>query len=90
MHGGGVTRIFFSAEQHEGALVLVYVDDGVGIPDKDKKRIFEHGYGKNTGFGLFLTREILSITGLVMTETGKEGTGARFEILLPQNVHRFV
>lgn len=90
MHGERVTRIFFSAQQRDGAVVLVYEDDGVGIPDKDKKKIFEHGYGKNTGFGLFLTREILSITGLTISETGKEGTGARFEILVPRNVFRFI
>lgn len=90
MHGERVSRIFFSATEHNGTLVLVYEDDGVGIADKEKKKIFDHGYGKNTGFGLFLTREILSITGLTVTENGREGTGARFEIQVPRNVYRYV
>jgi len=90
MHGERVSRIYFSLGQHESGVVIVYEDDGVGIPDKEKKKIFEHGYGKNTGFGLFLTREILSITGLAIVETGKEGKGARFEIQVPRNVYRFV
>jgi len=48
-----------------------------------KERIFRKGVGKNTGLGLFLTREILDITGLSITETGNEGEGARFEIAIP-------
>jgi len=31
--------------------------------------IFDRGYGKNTGHGLFLVREILSITGMTNRET---------------------
>jgi len=88
MHGEKVSRIHFSAVQQEGSLILVYEDDGVGIPDKEKRKIFEHGFGKNTGFGLFLSREILSITGLTITEKGKPGEGVRFEILVPAHMHR--
>jgi hypothetical protein len=44
--------------------------------------------GKNTGYGLFLTVEILQITGLSITETGTPGTGARFEIMVPQGAYR--
>jgi len=32
------------------------------------------------GLGLFLSREILAITGITITETGEPGNGARFEI----------
>ncbi|HOL41847.1 MAG TPA: ATP-binding protein, partial [Methanospirillum sp.] len=71
-------------------LILVYEDNGVGIPEKDKKKICDHGFGKNTGFGLFLSREILSITGLSIHETGTEGKGARFEITIPKNLYRMV
>ncbi|MEI6795955.1 MAG: PAS domain-containing protein, partial [Methanomassiliicoccales archaeon] len=82
-HGEHVTRIKMSAEQKDDALLIVYEDDGVGISAEDKKRLFEKGFGKNTGFGLFLTREILAITGITITETGKEGEGVRFELLVP-------
>ncbi len=63
--------------------VWVICDDGVGIPMQMKERIFRKGVGKNTGLGLFLTREILDITGLTITETGREGEGAVFEIRIP-------
>ncbi|MEI6796997.1 MAG: PAS domain S-box protein, partial [Methanomassiliicoccales archaeon] len=59
-HGEHVTRIKLSAEQRGDAVLLLYEDNGVGIVGKDGERLFEKGFGKNTGFGLFLTREILA------------------------------
>ena len=82
-HGGQVTTITFTLEQENGAVTLICADDGVGIPDHEKKAIFEKGYGKNTGFGLFLIREILSITQVSITETGVAGAGAVFRIRIP-------
>ncbi len=61
----------------------VIEDDGVGIKENEKPYLFEHGYGKNTGFGLFFTREILTITGISIEENGISGSGARFEIHIP-------
>ncbi|WP_281267997.1 PAS domain S-box protein [Methanospirillum stamsii] len=90
MHGESVNEIRFFTEEKSSGLTLVYEDNGIGIPDKDKKKIFHHGFGKNTGFGLFLSREILSITGLSITETGKEGKGVRFEIFIPRNLYRLM
>jgi len=54
-----------------------------------KDRIFEKGFGKNTGFGLYLSRELLSIAGITIRETGEEGVGARFEMILPPGSWRF-
>jgi len=67
----------------------VYEDDGAGVNETNKERIFEKGFGKNTGLGLFLTREILSITSLSIKESGEFGKGARFEILVPKGKYRF-
>jgi signal transduction histidine kinase len=63
-------------------------DDGVGISSKDKSLIFNKGFGKHTGLGLFLAREILAITGMVIMETGFPGKGARFEIIVPPGAFR--
>lgn len=46
--------------------------------------IFESGFEKNTGLGLFLSGEILYICGLEIKETGEYGKGARFEVHVPQ------
>jgi signal transduction histidine kinase len=68
--------------------VIVVGDDGVGIPPALKEKIFEKGYGKNTGFGLFLAREILAITGIIIIETGTYRKGAQFEIIVPKGTYR--
>jgi signal transduction histidine kinase len=88
-HGEHVRNIEVRYEKTDTGLVLIYRDDGAGVPDKDKKRIFEKGFGKNTGLGLFLTREILSITGLSIRESGQYGSGVLFEVLVPEGCYRF-
>jgi PAS domain S-box-containing protein len=87
-HGGEVHRIVLEVEHSTGSLVLVYQDDGAGIPFEEKEEIFRRGYGKNTGYGLFLIREILSITGLSIEESGTPGKGARFLIRVPEGSFR--
>jgi len=89
-HGGKVTTVRFSSEEKAGDLIVLCEDDGVGIPLAEKEKIFERGVGKNTGFGLFLTREILSITGITIKETGEPGKGARFEMTMSRGNYRIV
>ena len=59
-------------------------DQCTGIPAEEKSKIFDRGFGKNTGRGLFLTREILEITGITIKVTGEPGKGARFEMTVPK------
>jgi PAS domain S-box-containing protein len=87
-HGEGVTRITISQEETPEGLVVSYIDNGIGISLVDKARLFQKGFGKNTGLGLFLSREILSITGLSIRETGIPGSGVRFEIVAPKGKYR--
>jgi PAS domain S-box-containing protein len=87
-HGGQVTELRFSAEPVDAGMLLVYEDNGRGIPDEDKDRIFSKGFGKNTGLGMFLANEILSITGITLRETGVFNKGARFEMLVPKGFYR--
>lgn len=88
-YGGTITCIRFSPKQCGDNYVIVCEDDGVGVPAEEKEKIFERGFGKNTGLGLALSREILSITGITITENGKPGKGARFEITVPKGSYRF-
>lgn len=87
-HGVKTTTIRVSLIESDGGMAIRWEDDGCGIPASDKDRIFDHGYGKNTGLGLFMTREILAITNITIRETGTEGDGARFEILVPRSSYR--
>jgi len=67
----------------ESQLKLVYEDDGVGIPDAEKEKLFKEGYGKGTGYGLYLIRKMCEIYGWTIQETGKQGKGAQFTITIP-------
>lgn len=88
-HGGAVTRISITHHPAGTGLVITVADNGTGISPDDKPHIFERGFGKNTGLGLFLSQEILSITGISITETGLPGKGAQFEIAVPEGAFRF-
>ena len=87
--GPKMTTIRFSYQESGQGILISVEDDGVGITTEDKKRLFERGFGHHTGLGLFLSREILSITGITITENGEPGRGARFEIVVPKRGFRF-
>ncbi|MCK9592163.1 MAG: PAS domain S-box protein [Methanoregula sp.] len=87
-YGNKITTIQFTLQESGDDHVITCEDDGEGIPAEEKDRIFSRGYGKNTGMGLFLAREILSITGITIRETGEPEKGARFEITIPKGVFR--
>jgi len=88
--GDKMTFLRTSCNNTEKGLVISVEDNGVGISVEDKKRLFTRGFGHHNGLGLFLSREILSITGITITETGEPGKGARFEILVPEGGYRFI
>jgi PAS domain S-box-containing protein len=88
-HGKMVTGIHIGFRQDESGLSIIYKDNGIGVPDEEKEQIFERGFGKNTGYGLFLVHEILNITGLSIKECGIFEKGIRFEIFVPQGLYRF-
>jgi PAS domain S-box-containing protein len=88
-HGEHVSEIRFSFTESAGEGRIVYEDNGVGITREDKSRLFQRGFGRNTGLGLFLSREILGITGMTIQETGEPGRGVRFWILVPKGGYRF-
>lgn len=90
-HGVSLTTITLTSHpQPNGDMMIWYEDDGGGIVPEEKDKVFKKGFGKNTGMGLFLIREILSITGMSISETGEPGKGVRFEIRVPAGMYRIV
>jgi PAS domain S-box-containing protein len=89
-HGEKTSVIQFSYRENGNKLTIIYEDNGVGIDPEIKKRLFMRGNGLIHGYGLFLIREILAITGISIIETGEHGKGARFEISLPTGIYRFI
>jgi len=83
-HGKQASLIRVSLQYDpSGGTRIIVEDNGEGVPASDKTKIFERGYGKGTGWGLYLVREIIMFCGMGITETGEPGKGARFEILVP-------
>jgi signal transduction histidine kinase len=68
----------------------VYQDDNTGSPAQEKEQIFDPGYTTGISHDLFLIRELLSFTGITITETGEPGKGGRFEILVPPGRFRII
>ena len=87
-NGETVTEIRVSLQQTGPSGFLLVENNGAGIPAAEKERIFERGYDKGTGWGLFLAREILGVTGMTIAETGLPGKGVRFVITLPPGSFR--
>jgi signal transduction histidine kinase len=89
-HGQKVTRLKIDHQENRDGLVLTFEDDGGGIASDMKDLIFERRFSNQKGMSLFLVREILSITGITIQETGIFGEGARFEIIVPKVAYRLV
>lgn len=87
-HGGKATKIRFYLRENDGSQEIICEDDGVGISSEFKMTIFQHEAGADHGLGLFLCKEILSITDISLTEEGKEGVGASFVMRLPKGSTR--
>ncbi|HUU74870.1 MAG TPA: GNAT family N-acetyltransferase [Methanoregulaceae archaeon] len=87
-HGKNLGNIFVTYQQVDEGLDLFIEDDGEGIPVGKKEQIFEYDSGKHSGLGLFICRQIISVTGMTIREDGKEGEGARFVIHVPENNYR--
>jgi two-component system sensor histidine kinase/response regulator len=86
--GESITAIRFSYRCKKDTCTIICEDDGAGVSADEKLKIFSYGFGKNTGLGLFLSREILHITGITIKETGEPHKGARFEITCPHTTFR--
>ncbi|MCU0859486.1 MAG: HAMP domain-containing histidine kinase, partial [Thermoplasmata archaeon] len=83
-------RISISGDRVGDSLVLTYADDGRGISDKDRPHLFEPGYGKHTGLGMFFAKKVLEMTGMSIEEHGTSGSGVRFVITVPPGKSRSV
>ncbi|MEN6609728.1 MAG: PAS domain S-box protein [Methanoregulaceae archaeon] len=88
-YGDQVTRIRISFGSRNSGGVLLIEDNGVGIRNEDKEILFNPANDENMIGSLQIVREILSVTGLQITESGTYGKGARFEIFIPkESLHR--
>jgi two-component system, OmpR family, sensor histidine kinase ChvG len=88
---GGAIAIVVS--RTEGRVRIAVADEGPGIPPDDLEAIFnrfytqrpsEHEFGKNSGLGLSIARQIVEgAAGRIWAENRVDRSGARFVVELP-------
>jgi len=86
-HGLKVTQIKVHFTRLEGGGVkLFYEDNGVGISEVNKPRLFTEGFttGNGSGLGLRLVKKMVEVYGWSIQENGLSTVGARFEITIKQ------
>lgn len=85
MPDGGHLRLSLSAQQN-GVLLRVS-DDGAGIPESEREKIFDLFYTTKqhgTGLGLPLTQQIVAAHGGRIRCLAADGGGTTFEVWLPR------
>jgi signal transduction histidine kinase len=85
-YGDKTSQIRIYYEKTDDQLRLIYEDDGIGILQDTKPKIFDEGYttGKGSGYGLYLIKKMMEVYGWTIQETGEPGKGARFIITIPK------
>jgi two-component system, OmpR family, sensor histidine kinase ChvG len=87
-------RIEITLAREADKAVIAIEDNGPGVPEIARERIFErfytdrpteHGFGQNSGLGLSISRQIIEAhRGTVHVKDRKDGdSGARFEVSIP-------
>ncbi len=84
-------------EGRENDVVVTVTDRGIGIPAGEVSRVFDRfSRASNarrlrisgTGFGLFLTKQLVHLHGGTIAVESDEGRGSRFIVTLPRRVDR--
>ncbi len=89
-HGKTVSEISLHCRLENRDTIIEYGDNGDGIADTLKSRLFQQGNRQMAGYGLLFVQEVLAIHGFTITVTGTPGNGVRFEIVVPEGSFRVV
>ncbi len=91
---GGFVKVIYS--ENEKDYFITVEDNGIGIDDEEKERIFERFYRvsksrnkdiEGTGLGLAIVKHILISLGGSIELKSKVGEGSSFKITLPKNIN---
>jgi signal transduction histidine kinase len=84
MPDGG--KLDISCQELDGRVLVVFADDGPGIPEEIQDRIFNPFYttrSDGTGLGLAITHRIIDAHGGKLRVESRPGEGAKFIVELP-------
>ncbi len=87
--GGQVGKIDIQVKKNEENIEIVFTDNGVGIPSKNRGKIFDPFFstkapGRGEGLGLFIVWNLLKMQGGKITLDPEYNTGSRFLVSLPK------
>lgn len=90
-YSGEDTLIYFEIEQQEKRVTFKVTDQGIGIPAKDQKHIFERYFraenallNQGTGIGLNIAKVHLENLGGKLSFTSQENKGSIFTVEIPK------
>lgn len=87
-HGMNVSHIHVSYAKKDDGIEIYFKDNGKGIDQEMKQRLFDWNYMHRLGHGMNFIQEVLRITGLEIDEIGEAGKGATFRIKAPAGCYR--
>ena len=83
-------HILFAARKEKGRIAFDITDNGIGMDDETQKQIFDLFFSskerEGTGFGLFISNNIIKQHGGKISVTSSPGKGSCFTIQLPENI----
>ncbi len=86
-------RVTINAGRGNGLLTISIADEGIGIPEQDRKRVFDRFVQLDTGvrkrhkghgLGLSITKALVEMLGGAVSLTGAEGRGCVFTVSIPE------
>ncbi|MFN8439068.1 MAG: two-component regulator propeller domain-containing protein [Cytophagales bacterium] len=84
-------NLYITFDINDKEAVFTFEDNGVGVPVKQKDKIFEmfyraHNVATGSGLGLYITKTIVDkLNGKIEVES-KEGEGSIFKVFIPNRV----
>lgn len=87
------SKIKIYLKENSDQIILTIEDNGIGIPSKDVRRVFEKGFTgengrkftKSTGMGLYLCYKLCKKLGLGINLESEENVGTKVNMIFPIN-----
>ncbi len=84
-HSGG-EKVRVTNQSSDGEMVCIVEDDGRGVPEENREKIFEKGFTtaekRGTGLGMFLVKKLVEIYDGSIEIKDSDLGGARFDVHL--------